>query len=111
MSKCIAVVVKGVEVAYFPYHDNESADRADELADRFMADLPEGHGGHHAWKRIVLPLIRVTTASGMVYESAVCEVETYEHPGETRLFSCWYMPALDRCKYVAIIPETVEYIS
>lgn len=109
MSKCVAVVANCVEVAYFPFHDSLSAERADEAADVVMNQYHDQ--GVDAWKRLVLPLIRVTTASGMVYESAVCEVEIEERPGETRLFSCWYIPALDYCKYAAIIPETVDYIA
>lgn len=105
MSKCIAVVVNGVEAAYFPYHDQPSFIRADEAANKFM----KGIDG--AWKGISYPRIRATAASGIVYEASLCHVDIDDSSGEERMFSFWYIPALGRCKYAAIIPETVEYIS
>lgn len=64
-----------------------------------------------AWKWIVYPRVRVTAASGIVYEASLCHVDIYDNSGEERMFYFWYIPALKRCKYAAIIPETVEYIS
>lgn len=105
MSKCVTVVVNGAEVAFFPYHDQPSLIRADEAANKFM----KGIDG--AWKGIVYPRVRVTAASGIVYEASLCHVDIDDSSGEERMFSFWYIPALKRCKYAAIIPETVEYIS
>lgn len=48
--------------------------------------------------------------SGIVYEASLCHVDIDDSHGEERMFSFWYIPALGRCKYAAIIPETVEYI-
>nr|DAE33529.1 MAG TPA: hypothetical protein [Caudoviricetes sp.] len=108
MSKCIAVTANGVEMAYFPYHDQPSFIRADEEADKFIKTLCGKVDG--AWKGISYPRVRVTTASGIVYEASLCHVDIDDSHGEERMFSFWYIPALGRCKYAAIIPETVEYI-
>ena len=108
MSKCVTVVVNGVEVAFFPYHDQPSFIRADEAADNFIKAIKAIDG---AWKGIVYPRVRVTAASGIVYEASLCHVDIDDSSGEERMFSFWYIPALKRCKYAAIIPETVEYIA